>query len=75
VCSPAFMVESHVPWLFSQGRAIHMRLLIKGEFAELYIDDRLVQCYGFRKPVLRSIGVFAEACKVEIKTLRAWQFV
>ena len=74
ICSPAFMVENHVLWPVTQGKDVRIRLLVKEEFIEAYIDDRLVQCYGFSKPVDRYIGLFAENCRIEVDLLNIYEF-
>jgi hypothetical protein len=74
VCSPAFLPENEVVWPIGEDEDIRLRLLIKGEFIEAYIDDKLVQCYGFSRPVISHIGLFAELCSVNLKSLKAFEF-
>jgi hypothetical protein len=73
-CSPTFMPENNVLYTIPKGRTFHVRLLARGEFVEAYIDDRLVQCYGFSKPIYRNIGLFAENCRLTVKQLQVFEF-
>jgi hypothetical protein len=63
-----------VKWPVIQNKKMQIRILLKGEFAEVYIDGKLVQCYGFNKPVIHNIGVFAEMCLIEVESLKAYAF-
>jgi hypothetical protein len=74
VCSPGFLLEHRVPWPVEAGRDLRVRALVKGEFAELYVEDRLVQCFGFTRPAASSIGLFAEWLAVGLRDLRVWEF-
>jgi len=74
LCSPSFLPENQIPWPVSQGQTINMRALLRGEFIEVYIDDRLVHCYGFSKRAKRNIGVFAEYEKLTVHSMKACAF-
>jgi hypothetical protein len=74
VCSPAFLPENQIPRQIPQDEDINLRLLIKGEFVEAYIDDRFVQCYGFTRPVVSHVGLFTEFSQVELKSLKVFKF-
>jgi hypothetical protein len=68
------MTENQTAWPVGADRDFRVRALVNGEFVELYVDDRLVQCFGFTRPVAAGVGLFAEWLSVSMKDLRAWEF-
>ena len=73
-CGPVFMPENHSLHPVPEGKPAHWRILIRGEFIELYVDDDLVQCYGFSKPATHNLGIFVERGGVEVKNLKVYRF-
>lgn len=74
LCSPAFFPENQIPWPVEAGREIDMRLLVRGEFVEVYIGDKLVQCYGFSADASQNIGFFSECEKLTVHSMKAYAF-
>ena len=74
ICGPVFMPENSVEWPVKNGEVMDIRLLVKGEFAEAYIDGKLVQCFGFSRPITSHIGLFAECGCVAAEALSAYWF-
>lgn len=74
LCCPSFLPENQIPWPIKAGQAIHMKVLLRGEFIEVYIDDRLVHCYGFSTCVTHNIGFFTECEELTVHSLKAWAF-
>ena len=54
------------------GRKHHFRLIARGEFFELYVDDYYVQTFTLPEPFTGRVGlaVFDGTCRFE--GLRAW---
>lgn len=73
VCSPIFMPENQNVWPVCEGQSMMMRMLIRGEFIEVYIQNKLVQCYGFMKPVVKNVGIYAENCRIKIDSYEVYQ--
>jgi len=74
IAGPTFYAENHVPRPVTKDAAEHWRILLRGEFVEWYIDDELIQCYGFSSPAACNIGVFVERSHIEVERLRAYAF-
>ena len=73
-CGPAFMAENHVLRNVPEGAVLHWRALVRGEFVELYVDDTLVQCYGFSALPVRNVGLFVERGEADLSALRIHRF-
>jgi len=73
-CGPAFMIENHVERDVPDGKPQRWRVLLRGEFVELYVGDALVQCFGFSRNPARNIGVFVERAEVELRGLTVHAF-
>lgn len=74
ICGPTFIPENHVKAQISSGQKIKLRILLRGEFIEVYADDFLVQCYGFTKVAVHNVGVFVERGKIQLQGLQIYKF-
>ena len=72
---PTFFPEEHVPGDVGNGAFHDWRALVRGEFVELYVDNHLVQCFGFSTSPTRNVGFFAERTEVDVSDLRVYPFV
>jgi len=74
VCGPTFTPENHVVRPSAAGEVHRWRVLVRGEFVELYVNDDLIQCFGFSRVPTRNVGVFVERGEVHLGTLRLHRF-
>lgn len=74
VVNPTFMAENHVLRFVPENKSLRWRLLIRGEFIELYVEDELLQCYGFSAPAVRNIGIFLERAEIEVSRMSVCRF-
>jgi hypothetical protein len=74
IAGPTFMAENHILRDIPQNTTMKWRILLRDEFVEWYVDDQLVQCYGFSSPASHNIGVFAERCQIELNNLTLHKF-
>jgi hypothetical protein len=52
------------------GRTYRWRLLVRGQFVELYIDDDLVQCYSIPGTPGTRLGFITEAATLSVEQIR-----
>jgi len=73
-CGPVFMAENNVARPVDAGRLLAWRVLLRGEFIELYVANELVQCFGFSAPPAHNIGIFVERAEVVLDSLKVCHF-
>ena len=74
VCGPTFTPENHVLRPSTADGTHRWRMLVRGEFVEVYVDDDFVQCFGFSRPPVRNVGLFVERGEVHLDSLRIHPF-
>lgn len=74
ISGPTFMAENNIPRAIPVDKLMRWRILLRGEFVEWYVDDELVQCYGFSIPAARDIGLFAERARIEVSGMNVHRF-
>jgi len=67
-----FLPDDVKPLGLTPGVRSHLRLLLRQSLAELYLDDRLVQCYALPEASTGRLGLVAESGHVRFEGLRAW---
>ena len=72
-CSPPFYREEFVPWT-PVRKSMKWRILLRSEFIEWYINDRLIGCHGFSRIPAGPLGIYAERCRVALTHLKVWRF-
>lgn len=70
---PDFWPVSLHPADFRANQWIAFRLLLRRGLLELYLDDKLVQCYSLYKKPTGRISFVAESGRVVFEDIRAWQ--
>ncbi|MHB9034026.1 MAG: glycoside hydrolase family protein [Anaerolineae bacterium] len=55
------------------GGTHHLRLLTRRSLAELYLDERLVQCYSLPETATGRIGLVLESGRASFAQVKAWQ--
>ncbi len=73
-CGPVFMPENHTLRPIMPGATQHWRVLVRGEFVELYVNDELVQCFGFSRAPHHGIGFFVEQGTIEVNRMEVFRF-
>lgn len=74
VAGPTFFAENAIERPVLIGRRATWRLLLRSEFVEMYVDDALVQCYGFSTPPVMNIGFFLEMGEMTVQEMRVYAF-
>ena len=69
----AFQPEDAKPLSFTPGRTQHWRLLLRNEFAELYVDDELIQGYTLPHAPSGRLGFVIEAGTATAANVRGWE--
>ena len=55
------------------GEKCHFRFLIRRFLTELYLDDRLVQCYSLPESVSGRLGLVLESGRAIFEGIKAWR--
>jgi hypothetical protein len=61
------------PFQISAGQRLELRLLLRKHFFELYLDDRLVQCFTMSSKPTGRIGCIIESGKIVLSNMKAWR--
>ena len=69
----SFVPDDSLPIGLVSGRTARLRLLVRASLAELYLDDRLVQCYSLPGVGTGRIGLVWEAGHVSFDRMRCWE--
>ena len=69
----AFQPEDAKPLPFKPGQTSRWRLLLRNEFAELYVDDELIQGYTLPHVPDGRLGFVIEAGTASVANVRAWE--
>jgi len=68
-----FSPNETVDWGIEPGRPQFFRLLARRSMIELYLDERLVQCYSLPEKPTGKIGLIFESGKAIFENLNAWE--
>ena len=68
-----FDPDHEVPWKVREGITINMRVIVRGTFLELYMDDLFVQCYSMAEELKGGFGLVIEGGDAELKKVTAYQ--
>jgi len=74
VTGPTFCPENAVACPVRPGDTARWRVLLRGEFIEVYCDDMLMQCFGFSAMPAKNIGFFVEQAQLTVTQLRVHAF-
>ena len=69
----AFQPEDAKPLSFVPGQTQRWRLLLRNEFAELYVDDELIQGYTLPHAPSGRLGFVIEAGTATTANVRGWE--
>ncbi|MBD3181569.1 hypothetical protein GF312_04700 [Candidatus Poribacteria bacterium] len=69
----SFEPDHEVPWVVREGITINMRVLVRGPFIELYMNDMFVQCYSMQKDLKGGFGILVEGGNAELKKVDIYQ--
>ena len=69
----AFQPEDAKPLPFKPEQTMRWRLLLRNEFAELYVDDELIQGYTLPHVPAGRLGFVIEAGTATVANIRGWE--
>jgi hypothetical protein len=68
-----FNPDHEVPWKVREGITINIRVLVRGSFLEVYMDDLFVQCYSMAEELKGGFGLIIEGGDAELKKVAPYQ--
>ena len=69
----SFTPDDAPPIGIAAGCATHFRLFVRQGLIELYLNDRLVQCYSLPEPTSGRLGLVFESGRAVFESVRAWE--
>jgi hypothetical protein len=68
-----FKSEDSKPIQAAIDKANHWRILIRGPYIEVYVDNSYVQSYTFTHPNSGRLGFVVEAGSAKVQSLKVWE--